>query len=282
MKDYGLVLEGGAMRGLYTAGVMDVLMEHNIEFETIVGVSAGAAFGCNYKSKQIGRVLRYNLKYCDDPRFGGIKSLIKTGDLYNAEFAYYTLPSELDIFDTETFINNPSKFYVVTTNVETGEAHYQRLDSATGDDVEWIRASASMPAVSKPVTIGEEMHLDGGMSDPIPLKWMQANQTKKNIVILTRPDDYIKPKANTTLVKILLKQYPKLINTMSMRSKVYNESVKYCELQQERGNTLIIRPSVDLGVKRTEKNRHKLQAIYDLGRQDTINQLAQIIEFMKA
>lgn len=281
MSKKGLVLEGGAMRGMYTAGVMDVLMENEYEFEKIIGVSAGAAFGCNYKSKQIGRVIRYNLKYCGDPRFGGIKSLIETGDLYNVEFAYHTLPNELDVFDGEAFAANPSQFFVVTTNIETGKPHYQLLDSGTDEDVEWIRASASMPGVSNPVAIGAGLHLDGGISDPIPLKWMLQKQVAKNIVVLTRPEGYIKPKANKPVTKVMLKNYPNLASAMLNRHKVYNQSVEYCELQEHLGNALIIRPSKDLGLKRTEKDPEKLQAMYDLGRSDAIQKLDQIKQFFE-
>lgn len=280
MRDYGLVLEGGAMRGMYTAGVMDVLLENEVEFKTIVGVSAGAAFGCNYKSKQIGRVIRYNLKYSGDPRYGGIKSLIKTGDLYNAEFAYYTVPTQLDIFDSLTFQQNPTAFYVVTTEVESGKPCYKQLFKATDEDVEWIRASASMPIVSKPIKLDDKLHLDGGMSDPIPLKWTSQNQTKRNLVILTRLEGYIKPKANNTFTKLFLRKYPKLINTMMKRSEVYNESVKYCEDQHESGNAYVIRPSKDLKIKRTETNKQKLQAMYDLGREDAINNLQEILAYL--
>ncbi|WOO88872.1 patatin family protein [Mollicutes bacterium LVI A0078] len=281
MSKKGLVLEGGAMRGMYTAGVMDVLMENEYEFEKIVGVSAGAAFGCNYKSKQIGRVIRYNLEYCGDPRLGGIKSLIETGDLYNVEFAYHTLPNELDVFDGETFAANPSEFFVVTTNVETGKPHYQLLASGTDEDVEWIRASASMPGVSNPVAIGDGLHLDGGIADPIPLKWMLQKQVAKNIVVLTRPEGYIKPKANKPVTKVMLKNYPNLASSMLNRHKVYNQSVEYCELQEHLGNALIIRPSKDLGLKRTEKDPEKLQAMYDLGRSDAIQKLDQIKQFFE-
>lgn len=281
MSKKGLVLEGGAMRGMYTAGVMDVLMENEYEFEKIIGVSAGAAFGCNYKSKQIGRVIRYNLKYCGDPRFGGIKSLIETGDLYNVQFAYHTLPNELDVFDGEAFAANPSQFFVVTTNIETGKPHYQLLDSGTDEDVEWIRASASMPGVSNPVAIGAGLHLDGGISDPIPLKWMLQKQVAKNIVVLTRPEGYIKPKANKPVTKVMLKNYPNLASAMLNRHKVYNQSVEYCELQEHLGNALIIRPSKDLGLKRTEKDPEKLQAMYDLGRSDAIQKLDQIKQFFE-
>ena len=158
--NYGLVLEGGAMRGLFSAGVIDVLMEHNIEFDSIAGVSAGAAFGCNYKSKQPGRVIRYNMRYADDKRFCSVSSLIKTGDMFGAKFCYDTIPNELDVFDKETYENNPVKFYAVCTDTETGEPVYPLLEKADELSFRWIRASASMPLVSKPVLIEGRHYID--------------------------------------------------------------------------------------------------------------------------
>ena len=146
----GLVLEGGAMRGLFTAGVIDVMMEHDLEFDGLIGVSAGSNFGCNYKSCQPGRVLRYNLRYASDPRYMGLRSLLTTGNLVGAEFAYHTLPLELDIFDTKRFEENPMEFYLVTTDVATGRPVYYRMDRVNRDSLEWLRASASMPAVTRP------------------------------------------------------------------------------------------------------------------------------------
>lgn len=279
MSKIGLVLEGGAMRGLYTAGVLDVLMENDIEVDGTVAVSAGAAFGCNYKSKQIGRVLRYNVKYAGDSRLGGLGSLIKTGDIYNAEFAYYTLPEQLDVFDTETFQQNPSEFYAVTTNVETGEPHYTKLTTGTGVDIDWIRASASMPLVSNPVEIDGNLHLDGGISDPIPLAWSKRNIAIKNIVILTRPEGYIKP-PEKPIVSKLLHKYPNLANGMKMRNQIYNRSVLLAEEDAKLGNTFLIRPSIDLEIKRTEKNPVKIEAMYDLGRYDALANLEQLKLFI--
>lgn len=279
MSKIGLVLEGGAMRGLYTAGVLDVFIEHGIEVDTTVAVSAGAAFGCNYKSKQVGRVLRYNVRYAGDSRMGGLSSLLKTGDIFNVEFAYHTLPEVLDIFDAKTYREDPSDFYVVSTNIESGEPTYTLLETGEGVDVEWIRASASMPLVSKPVEIGGNYYLDGGISDPIPLAWMKQNITKKNIVILTRPAGYIKPPEKPIVSKFLGK-YPRLAEAIKNRSKVYNRSVLMAEEDQKLGNTLLIRPSIDLGIKRTEKSVEKLEAMYDLGRYDALAQIESIKKFI--
>lgn len=276
----GLILEGGAMRGLYTAGVLDVLVENGIELDTTVAVSAGAAFGCNYKSKQVGRVLRYNTKYAGDPRMGGLSSLLRTGDLFNVEFAYHTLPEVLDVFDVEAFRNNPNNFYVVTTELESGKPNYTLLDNGLGIDVEWIRASASMPLVSQPVEIEGKHYLDGGITDPIPIAWMKKNISTKNIVILTRPEGYIKP-AEKPIVSKFLSKYPNVAEAMKQRHNVYNRSVIMVEEDAKLGNTFLIRPSIDLDIKRTEKNVEKLEAMYDLGRYDAIAHLKYLKQFLK-
>lgn len=171
-KGLGMVLEGGGMRGLYTAGVLDELMEQGIYADSTVGVSAGAIFGCNYKSRQIGRTLRYNTRFCKDKRYMGLKSWITTGDLYSKDFAYGEVPWKLDVFDTETFARSPMKFTVVCTDIETGKPCYQECRMGDRLDVEWMRASASLPLAARPVKLNGRMYLDGGISDPIPVNWM--------------------------------------------------------------------------------------------------------------
>lgn len=280
MSKIGLVLEGGAMRGLYTAGVLDVFIENGIEVDATVGVSAGAAFGCNYKSKQVGRVLRYNVKYAGDPRMGSLSSLLKTGDIFDVEFAYHTLPEVLDVFDTKAYKETPGDFYAVTTEVESGQPHYTKLETGDGIDIEWIRASASMPVVSNPVEIDGKSYLDGGITDPIPLAWAKKNISKKNIVILTRPEGYLKDPERPIVSRFLTK-YPKIAEAISERHKVYNRSLMMIEEDEKLGNTLVLRPSIDLNIKRTEKNVEKLEAMYDLGRYDALAKLEQIKSFME-
>ena len=278
----GLVLEGGAMRGMYTAGVLDVLMENEIQVDGAIGVSAGACFGCNYKSRQIGRSIRYNVKYCQDPRYVSIRSLLLTGDIYNAKFCYEELPFHLDPFDVDTYQKNPMEFYVVATDVNTGKAVYQRLDKGDGEDIQWIRASASMPLVSRIVKIGEQELLDGGIADSVPFEWFIANGYEKNIVVLTQPKGYVKSKNPLmSLVRLRMRKYPKMIEAMANRHIEYNECLKQLEQREQEGNTLVIRPSEPLGIKRTEKKPEKLQAVYELGRKDGEAMLAKIREFLK-
>ena len=277
----GLVLEGGAMRGMYTAGVLDVLMENDIKVDGTIGVSAGACFGCNYKSRQIGRSIRYNLKYCKDPRYVSIRSLLFSGDIYNAKFCYEEIPVHLDPFDVDTYQKNSTEFYVVATDVNTGKAVYQRLDKGDGDDIQWIRASASMPLVSRIVKIGEQELLDGGIADSIPFEWFIQNGYERNIVVLTQPKGYMKSKNSLMpLVRWRMKKYPKMIEAMAKRHIEYNECLKQLEQREQEGNTLVIRPSEPLGIKRTEKNPEKLKAVYELGRKDAEAMIGKIRDFL--
>ena len=183
-------MEGGALRGLFTAGILDVLMENGVRFDGLVGVSAGAAFGCNYKSGQAGRVIRYNKRFAHEWRYCSWRSWIATGDLFGGEFCYHKMPDELDVFDKETFDSNPMEYYAVCTDVETGEAVYKRLMKCSPETYEYIRASASMPMVSRIVEIGGSKLLDGGVTDSIPLRFFQQQGYERNLVILTQPADY--------------------------------------------------------------------------------------------
>jgi predicted patatin/cPLA2 family phospholipase len=277
----GLVLEGGGMRGLYTAAVLDVFIENNIWVDGVVSVSAGATFGCNYKSKQIGRALRYNLKYCKDPRYNSFRSLIKTGDLFGVEFCYETIPQKLDIFDTETYQKTPVDFYVTCTDVNTGKPVYQLCNKGDAYDINWIRASASLPIVARIVDIDGHQYLDGGISDSIPLEAINNLGYHHNIVILTQPKGYRKQKnPMLPLIKLKMKKYPAVIECMANRHIMYNKELDLVEEYQKLGHTFVIQPSADLHIGRTEKNPQKLQAMYDLGRQDALEKLTEIKEFL--
>ena len=281
MNKYGLIMEGGAMRGMFTAGVMDVLMGNDIRFDGGIGVSAGAAFGCNFKSNQIGRVIRYNKNYCKDPRFCSIRSLIKTGDLYGAEFCYTTIPYELDLFDCEAYLNNPMDFYVVCTDVETGKPVYRKCITGRDEDLIWIRASASMPIASRVVEATGYKLLDGGISDSIPLEYFESLGYNKNVIILTQPKGYIKkPSKALPLIKASLKKYPNVYKTMQNRHNDYNEAIKLIEEKEKTNDVLVIRPPEKLPVGRVEHNPKKLQIAYDIGRETALKQLEQVKEFV--
>ena len=282
MANIGLVMEGGAMRGLFTAGVIDVFLENDIEFSAAVGVSAGAAFGCNFKSRQNGRVLRYNKRFCNDKRYCSFESLVKTGDLYGADFCYREIPEVLDPFDNDAFEQNPMAFYVVATNVYTGEPVYKRLDKINAECYEWMRASASMPMVSRPVEVGGYTLLDGGMSDSIPLRFIQDQGYKKNVVILTRPRGYIKKPSNRLMLQAGLRKYPAMIDVMADRHKMYAFERAYVFASEKQGSTLVLCPDQALSVNHTEHDPEKLQQTYDEGRKVALRELDKIKEFMNS
>lgn len=276
----GLVLEGGGFRGMYTCGVIDVFMENGICFDEVVGVSAGAAFGCNIKSKQIGRALRYNKRFCQDSRYSGLKSFIKTGDLYNKEFAYGIVPTILDPFDTKTFRENPLKFTLVCTDIHTGKPVYHEIKNGDATDIEWIRASASIPIVSKPVKLDGYELLDGGVSDSIPVNWMLERSTK-TVVVLTRDKTYRKqPMKYINLLKKAFKEYPNLQKALENRHIVYNKTLDQIEQLEREGRIFVIRPSKPIACAMIEKDPNHLQEIYDIGRRDALHYLEDLKKYL--
>ena len=279
----GLILEGGAMRGIFSAGVMDVMMENGIRFDGIIGVSAGAAFGVNYKSGQIGRAIRYNAKYCHDKRYCGIGSLLKTGNLFNTDFCYGEVPLKLDIFDFDAFEKDPTTFYITCTDVESGKPVYHEYTGRNDHGFDWIRASASLPLVSQIVEIDGAKLLDGGISDSIPVAYFESIGYTKNIVILTQPQNYRKEKNRMLpLIRMKYRKYPNLIKALENRHLMYNAELELIAKQEKHGELFVIRPDSPLPVKRAEKDPAKLKACYEIGRQTAEKELARLIAFMKA
>ena len=277
----GLILEGGAMRGMFTSGVLDVFLENGIEFDGAIGVSAGATFGCNFKSKQIGRAIRYNKRFSHNWRYCSIRSLIFTGDLYGADFCYNKLPNELDIFDTETYRKNPMEFYCVASDCVTGEPVYKKLETCDANDLTWMRASASMPLASSVVEIDGYKLLDGGMTDSIPLKYFESIGYDHNVVILTQPRDFEKKPASLMgLMRLMLKKYPKLVDAMSRRHITYAEETSYIFSKADRGEVFVICPKQSLGISRTEKDPDELQCVYDEGRRTALELLPKLRTFL--
>ena len=281
-KKIGLVLEGGGHRGIYTAGILDVFAEKKISFDAIMGVSAGCVHGASFLSGQIGRSLRYTTKYCDNPNYMGFRSLITTGNFFNEDFCYYKLPETLDPFDNDAFDKNTTQFFAVCTDVKTGKAIYHECESLKGEKIKWLQASASMPLVSKIIKIDNELLLDGGISDSIPIQKMQEMGFEKNIVILTQEKGYTK-KANSLLpiIKRVYKKYPQLIKAVENRHIVYNQQLEYLEEQEKLGKVIIIRPSEKPVASRTEKDKQKILETYNLGKKDALSMLVNIIEYMK-
>lgn len=278
----GLIMEGGAMRGMFTAGVTDVLMEKGITFDGAIGVSAGAVFGCNYKSHQIGRVIRYNKAYCRDPRFVSLRSLIRTGDIYGEQFCYHELPNKLDVFDTDTYRSNPMEFFVVCTDVKNGEPVYHRCDDGGPEDIQWMRASASMPIVSHYVTIGNYVLSDGGAADSIPVRYFENIGYDRNVVILTQPDDYQKkPSRLLPALRLMLKKTPALLMNLETRHIKYNETLKYIRQQEKAGKLYVIQPEAALNIGVVERHPEELERVYQIGRKTAEKQLTAIQNFLK-
>ena len=263
----GLVLEGGAMRGLWTAGITDVMMEHDIWPDGLVGVSAGAAFGCNYKSRQIGRAIRYNMRFAKDSRYSGIRSLLTTGDYFNAEFDYHIVPKQYEIYDDDAFNRNPMEFIVVCTDVETGEAVYKPLTEANYATYEWIRASASMPLVSKVVSIQGRKLLDGGVADSIPLAYTESIGYDRNVVVLTQPLGYQKEHNRLMpLMRFALRRYPEMIKALDYRHIMYNKQLEYVAQAEREGRCLVIRPDAKIPIGHISHNPQQMQHVYQIGR----------------
>ena len=263
----GLVLEGGSMRGMFSAGVLDVFMEENIHIDGIIGVSAGALFGPNYFSKQKGRALRYNKKFCKDLRNMSFLSFLLTGNLVNKKFAYYDITTKYDVFDNETYMKNNTGYYATVTNVETGQAEYLELKDVL-KDMEILRATAAIPIVCKIVTINHKKYLDGGVGDSIPVLKCKEMGYDKIIVVLTRQKDYRKKPLNEKmmkLVEIIYKKYPKFIDTMANRYQRYNETVELIQQMEKNNEIFVIRPNKTLDLPTIVRDPDLIQEVYNLG-----------------
>lgn len=267
----GLVMEGGGMRGLFTAGVLDVWMEQGLTFDGAVGVSAGVAIGCNFKSRQIGRAIRYNIRFAEDKRYKGISSLIKTGDIFGADFCYREIPQHLDVFDTETYRRNPMDFYGVATDVEKGIPVYKNLLKGDEQDLMFMRASASLPMVSRVVPFGDRKLLDGGITDSIPLKFLEGRGYPKNVVILTQPRGFVKHKSSLIPVaKLTLRDYPKMIECMAKRHLMYNLQTAYVAEREKEGAAFVIAPQEPLNIPNLERDGSELMRVYYAGREEAL------------
>ena len=278
----GLIMEGGAMRGMFTAGVIDVMMEHGIDLDGAIGVSAGAAFGCNYKSKQIGRVIRYNTRFCRDKRYGGFRVLLKEGNFYSKQFCYEEVPMKHDIFDFDTYESNPMEFFVVATDVDTGKAEYHILADRHDHGFEWIRASASMPLVSQMVEIDGRRYLDGALADSIPVQYFESIGYDRNVVILTQPMGFRKkPDSMLPLMKLHYRKFPKLVEAITTRHEQYNATLDHIAHREAAGELLVIRPAEKLPIGRTEKDPGKLRQVYEIGRQTAEARIVEIQKYLE-
>ena len=276
----GIVLEGGGKRGIYAAGVLDVLLEHNIVADGLIGTSAGAVNGCSYVSRQYQRNIRYNIRFAKEKKYMSIYSLITTGNVVGTKFAYDLLPNVLEKFDYESFEKSPIDFYATCSNLETGKAEYILCTTLRGKYMDYLRASASLPYVSQIVEVDGKKLLDGGVCDSIPLKAFQYMGYTKNLVVLTRPKGYMKKPESNLMAEVFYGKYPKFVSAMKNRFAVYNRTVRYVEQQEKEGNIFLLRPSKSIKVGRMEKDAEKIKALYQLGKDDANRHLQEIALFL--
>ena len=270
----GIVLEGGAMRGLFSAGVLDVLMKNKIKFDAGIGVSAGICFGVNYKSNQIGRTIRYNTKYAGDKRIASWSSWMKTGDLYGVDFCYRVIPEKLDVFDTDTFINNPMDFWCVATDIETGQPVYHKLSKGGKADLDWIRASSSIPVFAHPVKIDNRKYWDGGVSDSIPVRFFEKLGFDRIVVLLTQPYTYRKEESSIQpIVDVLLHKYPKVLKDLKTRHEDYNKTLEHIYKLQKEDKLFVIQPPAPLNIGTMEKDPKQMKKVYEVGVREAEHQL---------
>jgi len=284
MNNVGLVLEGGGMRGVYTAGVLDVFMENNLLFPYVIGVSAGACHGTSYISNQMGRNKRVNTEYLSHPDYLSYKNLVRKKQLFGMDLIFDTIPNELDPFDFETFFESEQQLMIGTTDVMTGKpVYFDKNDFVENDDLlKIVRASSSLPLMAPIVEFNTYQLLDGGIADPIPLKKSEMDGYHKNVVILTRNEGYVKKKSRSSwLLNRQFKEYPNLAKAVADRHSVYNDQIAYIEEQERKGNVFVIRPTQKLVVGRIERNRERLVNLYEQGYEDAKKQIEALQEFLQ-
>lgn len=277
----GLVLEGGAMRGIYTAGVLDVFLENKIHFDGVIGVSAGAIHGCSFVAGQRGRSIRYYKKYCGDKRFMSFSNFLWTGDIVDEQFCYHDLPEKLDVYDYEAFNASDTEFYVTCSNLETGRAEYLKITDMK-KEIDLLRASASMPYVSKIVSYNGKKLLDGGCCDSIPVKAFQKMGFEKNVVVLTQPEGYVKKPEQAGAARVIYHKYPRFAQAVEERFHTYNRTIRDIKCMEEDGSVYVIRPSQELNIGRMEHNPEEVQRVYEIGRNDAETHIEKINAWMNA
>lgn len=272
------------MKGVYTAGVLDFFLDKGIEFSNVYGVSAGACCMCSYLSRQRGRALDVNVDYLDMRKYCSLESLLTTGDLFNVQTAYHLIPEYLHPYDYDTFDKYQGRAYAVVTNIVTGRPEYLRVRDMKRD-IDMVRASASLPLVSRNVRIGRKLYLDGGISDAIPIQKSVMDGNLKNVIIMTKEEGYVRrpdSAANLALIKLRYLKYPKIYELMSDRHIRYNETLEYIGRQRENGQAFVIRPQKKSEVGRIEKDSEKLRALYEEGYQDAEDHYEALLNYLEA
>ncbi|ASS40314.1 patatin-like phospholipase family protein [Fusobacterium sp. oral taxon 203] len=276
----GLVLEGGGMRALFTAGVLDALLDvKELNIDGIVGVSAGALFGVNYVSGQKERAIRYNKKYARDKRYMGLYSWITTGNAVNKEFAFYEIPFKLDVFDQEKFKESKIDFHVVMTNIENGQAEYILIEDVF-EQMEYLRATSALPFASKIIEINGKKYLDGGISDSIPIDYCESLGYDKIILVLTRPENTYKNDKLSFLYKLVYRKYPNLVERLINMGKDYEVVLKKIKDLENKNKIFVIRPPQVLKIGRLEKNENKIQNVYDIGLNTGKKEIDNLLKYL--
>ena len=276
----GLVLEGGGMRALFTAGVLDALLDvKELDIDGIVGVSAGALFGVNYVSGQKERAIRYNKKYARDKRYMGLYSWITTGNAVNEEFAFYEIPFKLDVFDQEKFKQSKIDFYVVMTNVESGKPEYVLIKDVF-KQMEYLRATSALPFASKIIEINGKKYLDGGISDSIPIDYCESLGYDKIVLVLTRPENTHKEDKLNFLYKLVYRKYPNLVERLINMGKDYEIVLKKIKDLENENKIFVIRPPKVLKIGRLEKSEDKIQNVYDIGLNTGIKEKDNLLKYL--
>ncbi|MGJ7921495.1 patatin-like phospholipase family protein [Neobacillus sp. LXY-4] len=280
LNNVGLVLEGGGMRGVYTAGVLECFLESNLNFPYVIGVSAGACNAASYLSKQKGRNHKVNIDYVTDPRYLSWRNFLKTRQVFGMDFIFGEIPNKLVPYDYDAFYRSPAEFVVGTTDCITGKPVYFSKQEYGHEILTVLKASSSLPFVAEEVSFQDKILLDGGISDPIPIKKAQQDGYNKNIVVLTRNYGYQKkPSRFHFLAKGKYPNYPGLQNALKRRYQTYNETIRYLEEEENKGNVLIIRPSEPIEVGRMERKPEKLEKLYESGYKDAKNYIQKITQW---
>ena len=281
MYQAGLVLEGGGMKGIYTAGVLDFFLDKGIEFSSCYGVSAGACHMCSFLSKQRGRAYDISVDYLDDPNYCSVSSLLRTGDLFGVKMCYDDIPNRLNPYDYKAFDSYRGRAFAVVTNIVTGQPEYLRLRDMH-KDIAAVRASASLPLVSRKVEIGGKLYLDGGLSDSVPILRSILDGNRKNVVVLTKEVGYRRePSKHLELIRIRYAKYPKIYELMKNRHVAYNRMLDYLAAQEENGQAFVIRPQKKSGVGRVEKDKEKLRLLYEEGYREAGENYGRLMAYLE-
>ncbi|MBP1556697.1 MAG: patatin family protein [Oscillospiraceae bacterium] len=264
----GLVLEGGGMRGMYTIGVLDHFLEQNINFDYVIGVSAGACNGISFVSNQKGRNFRVNTIHIRDKRYISLSNFFREGSLFGMDFLFDLVPNVLEPFDYDTFLSSPTEFVVGVTNVETGRPEYY-VKSDFDHDTTALRASSSIPCFSPIVDYRGKKYLDGGTSDPIPFKKALADGCERIVVVLTRDRNYRKkPESMRPLYHHIFRKYPAMYEALDRRYLIYNRTLEELHELEREGKAIVIAPENPLEISRFENNPERLVAASKLGQKD--------------